>query len=1021
MNQPSSEHHPSISPAPAGGYSDMGLVGIDYLQRLLSRALSYAVVYPLLAIAVTACSSSSSSTPGTSISESPPPSPTTGGIIISGRITPSAASLTPTSAKPDRITATIQEVAISVDDSNYETIVTGPIQVSFDESSPPPSIGEKDEMSTGTYKALRLSMSALDWDVQWGFSNPSPCDGATAGSATGTLDLSNKPVVYFKTPDLGGNTLAYYQSNPPLSGYPGDSLHPLVLPAPIEIVKDQSTTVNLLLDSYRTLGCNRVSIFSRNDDGDQAPLREIDGPATGLYDLGLMTLDPRRDQIAVINRFTSSVAFFDGGAAGGNTNPGRILTGADTALNDPSGIAFYCPKLNPTDENCNANVSATDQYIVSNRISDSLTTYAANAGSNTAPVRSIYGYLTRLDQPSDLALNIDPSGNPAKDEMLVTNSGNDSVTTYARLDFGNSQPLRTIVGSNTGLAKPCGIAVDNQSNMFFVTNSDNNSITVYHTNDTGDIAPFITLAGSSTELASPCGIYIDGTNHEVIVANTGNDSILTFSNDASSGNYAFGAGVNNIAPIRSISGAATRIHQPMGVLVSGNELWVTHKGGQVAMALTPALTPVSGINDSSTNAKLDGAYNIIINGVDFREGVNGLGIRIPILFSDRGTAHFNSKAGPWPSFTFNIDSESRRKILDLGCTAPDFQTQNGFYGVGAKQHFYAATEKHQGIIDGGFVSDGRDFTSTFYSDNEIFVVYGTKSTDTKVQYLSSNGTDSGASTDYAYTSYYNKIDPYTLPITSGTTDSLTNKLETGILSTNPSSFNSLQINYVQVRTKSPLGYVNVPQVLKPFNYLGFTISQPRPYLPHAGGLFENADYGMAGISSDDNDLFMFMRDITDKDANNCPLSIGMGFGISRKPAGTYSIENFKGTYFLSGFGDKYVSPTSRPQYFSISGTLTFDGAGNVSSNLVENTEGELSYTKDPMTYEINTSTTGSVAKSDVIYIRSETTGAIYAIAYIARDGKTLVLQSSTRAPGTPVAENIGNDTRLLGYAILQTP
>jgi len=1022
MNLSKPEHRPLILPVHARvfGYTDSGVAAANSIFRAaFPRFLLHGLVSVAMAIALAACGSSSpDSTPASNPSPSPPPVPGVGDIVISGRINPvnhSAASLTPTSAIPDHLTATIQEVAVSADDSNYETVVTGPVQVSLDETSPPPSIGQKGGLAVGPYKTLRLSMNSLDWDVQWGFTNPSPCDGATTGSATGTLDLSTTPVLYFKTADLGGNTLEYYRATPPLTGYPGDIKHPLILPAPIEIVKDKATTVDLLFDAYRSLGCNRVSIFTRSDNGDVTPQLELEGPATSLYDSGLMTVDARRDQIAVLNRFTSSVAFFDGATTGGNINPGRILRGPSTALNDPSGVAFYCPKLNPTDTACDPNITATDQYVVANRNNDSITTYAAIAANNTAPVRSIFGYLTQLDQPSDVSVSLDPSGDPAKDEMAVTNSGNNSITTYARLDFGNSTPIRVIAGSNTGLANPCGIAVDNQNRMLYITNKDNDSITVYHTNDSGNIAPYATLAGSNTGLSSPCGIDIDGTNNEVIVTNSGNDSILTFSNSA------FGAGYNDVAPIRTISGPATQIHQPIGSIVAGNQLWVTHKGEQAAMALPPMITPVSSVESSST-PRLDGVYNIVINGVDFRGGVNGRGIRIPEFFSDRGTAHFDSQASPWPSFTYNVDTESRRRVLAPGCNAPNYQTRSGFYGVGADHHFYAATEDHQGIIDGAFVSDGRDFTSTFYSGKEIFVVYGTKATSTTVPYLTSNGTDTGAANKYTYIGYLTNLLPYGDPITAKTPDSLNNKLEAGVLSTDTDYFLTLEINYNQVRGKSPMGFVNEPLIQRPFQYLNFAVTQPHPYLSHAGGFFENQDYGMAGISSANSDLLLLMRDITDKAANNCSQAFGVGFGITRQPAGTYTMEDFKGTYYVSAFGDKFISATSRPKYSTISGTITFDGIGGVISNLVENTEGELTSLTDPMTYSVSpTIKNFTAAPDDTLLLVNEKTGVPFAEAHIARDGKTLFMLSPTKAPGTPVAENIGNDVRLLGYAVLQEP
>ena len=148
---------------------------------------------------------------GASSTQAPAVTPT-GSIMFTGRTKPLSTTLTPGTATPDGVAITIDDLAISTDGDSYETIVTGPTVPDID-AQMRPIIGEKGGLATGDYKSIKLTSSKIDWHVDWNFSNPSPCDGATTGSTSGSLDLSATPTIYFKTADLGGNTLYHYQSN----------------------------------------------------------------------------------------------------------------------------------------------------------------------------------------------------------------------------------------------------------------------------------------------------------------------------------------------------------------------------------------------------------------------------------------------------------------------------------------------------------------------------------------------------------------------------------------------------------------------------------------------------------------------------------------------------------------------------------------------------------------------------------------------------------------------------------------
>src|SRR5260370_20981749 len=58
----------------------------------------------------------------------------------------------------------------------------------------------------------------------------------------------------------------------------------------------------------------------------------------------------------------------------------------------------------------------------------------------------------------------------------------------------------------------------------FVANFAANSVTVYGRTARGNIAPLRTLSGAATGLSGPAGLALDLTNNELVVANNRNNS-----------------------------------------------------------------------------------------------------------------------------------------------------------------------------------------------------------------------------------------------------------------------------------------------------------------------------------------------------------------------------------------------------------------------------------------------------------------------------------------------------------------
>ncbi len=138
------------------------------------------------------------------------------------------------------------------------------------------------------------------------------------------------------------------------------------------------------------------------------------------------------------------------------------------------------------------------------------------------------------------------------------------ITVYSRTANGDVAPLRTISGAATGLQNPRGLAVDPVNNQVFVVNVDTDdangppqppTVTVHSRTANGNIAPLRTITGAATGLQSPIGLAVDTGINEVLVANFGSPiegqpplpAITVYARTAS----------GNAAPLRVISGPAT--------------------------------------------------------------------------------------------------------------------------------------------------------------------------------------------------------------------------------------------------------------------------------------------------------------------------------------------------------------------------------------------------------------------------------------------------------------------------------
>ena len=305
-----------------------------------------------------------------------------------------------------------------------------------------------------------------------------------------------------------------------------------------------------------------VAEYAKGATGNTAPVAEF---TEGISNPEGIALTPEGD-VLVANR----------GGAGGpdavttlspdNPTPIATITGRDTGLNAPIGVALVPPPTAPsfpvigqaTAGDTSARVAFTAPAFDG---FSPITSYTATATDLTNPAR---GGQTATDRSSPItvkgltngdsyrfsvtatnAVGTGPASSPSNVVIpgayfYVTYGGNDSVTEYASR---GAAAIATIKGPHTQLHNPYGVAQDPAGNLF-VANIALSEVTEYAKGATGDAAPIATIRGPHTQLLLPGALALDRAGN-LFVSNYYGNSVTE---------YAKGA-TGNAAPIATIAGA----------------------------------------------------------------------------------------------------------------------------------------------------------------------------------------------------------------------------------------------------------------------------------------------------------------------------------------------------------------------------------------------------------------------------------------------------------------------------------
>lgn len=234
-------------------------------------------------------------------------------------------------------------------------------------------------------------------------------------------------------------------------------------------------------------------------------------------------------------------------------------------------------------------------YAVNNDIEDTVVVMSYNSVGNAEPARVI----SVPHQSWGLAFG------RANGQMAVSVEIASAIVFYSREAKGVEAPLRVVRGPHTGLADPHGISWDEAHNEIAVANHGNfrglvkntgggcapasgedaaaeggqfqpPSITIFAADASGDVAPVRSIQGARTKLDWPMGLGYDPAHDATVVANNGDDSILIFDRKAT----------GDTPPVRLIRGDRTGINRPIGLAVDqkNGEIWVANWGDHSALA-----------------------------------------------------------------------------------------------------------------------------------------------------------------------------------------------------------------------------------------------------------------------------------------------------------------------------------------------------------------------------------------------------------------------------------------------------
>ena len=263
---------------------------------------------------------------------------------------------------------------------------------------------------------------------------------------------------------------------------------------PQGIALDSSGEIYVADDGPGANGPGSVFVYPAGSKANAAPTATISGTNTALsYPQGI-ALDSSSN-IYVADEGAVSVFVYSAGSKG-NVAPTTIISGSNTELDTPEGIVV--------DSSLNIYVADDGDGFCDG--TESVYVYPAGSNGNAGPGATISGANTGLCYPYGIALDSSGNIYVADQGAASVFVYPPLASLPSQPNYPNVTPIATISGNNTGLSGPYGIGLDSSGNIYVSDYSANGVFAYPALGSSTGLLnepPTATISGPLTELGQP--------------------------------------------------------------------------------------------------------------------------------------------------------------------------------------------------------------------------------------------------------------------------------------------------------------------------------------------------------------------------------------------------------------------------------------------------------------------------------------------------------------------------------------
>ena len=265
---------------------------------------------------------------------------------------------------------------------------------------------------------------------------------------------------------------------------------------------------------------NWLPVFPKEAKGNANPSRYLAAPH-GTF--GIAVDEAKKEMYLTVQHESAIVVYPK--TAQGEDKPIRRIQGAETHLQDPHGITIdFKNKLIYVSNFGNVHVlppgSPGGRRVESYGRFDppSITVYPLDSNGNAKPLRTIEGPKTGLNWPSHIVVHEE------RQELFVANDADDSILVFKAGDQGDVAPIRTIKGPNTGIKNPPGITLDTKNSEIVIASMGTHAVLFFPLTANGDVKPSrIIRSGPANQQAlnigNPGAVGYDTKRDQILVPN----------------------------------------------------------------------------------------------------------------------------------------------------------------------------------------------------------------------------------------------------------------------------------------------------------------------------------------------------------------------------------------------------------------------------------------------------------------------------------------------------------------------